>query len=101
MKKWFGFILALVVLSGCVLLLTPETKAATEGYYTYTVSEGKATITKCDTSISGEVTIPAVLGGYPVTTIGKTAFASCKNMTSITVPALRKSVMKRSMVAVR
>ncbi|MGN1417842.1 MAG: leucine-rich repeat domain-containing protein, partial [Acutalibacteraceae bacterium] len=58
----------------------------TEGYYTYTVSNGEATITDCDESISGDVTIPSTLGGYPVTSIGDWAFYSCKAITSITIP---------------
>ncbi len=59
----------------------------TEGYYTYTVDdEGNATITDVDTSISGDVTIPSTLGGYPVISIGKSAFSSCKKITSITIP---------------
>ena len=32
--------------------------AATSGYYTYSVSNNKATITDVDTSLSGSVTIP-------------------------------------------
>ncbi len=59
--------------------------AATNGYYTYTVSNGEATITDCNTSISGDVTIPSTLGGYPVTSIGNYAFYNCNSLTSITI----------------
>ena len=45
-----------------------------EGYYTYTVTNGKATIIAVDSSISGDVVIPSTLGGYSVTTIGYKAF---------------------------
>lgn len=64
---------------------TEETEKAS-GYYTYTVDdEGNATIIKCDPSISGEITVPQTLGGYPVTKIGSNAFNGCKNITEITV----------------
>ena len=53
---------------------------------TYTVENGKATITDCDTSIGGDFVIPSTLGGYPVTSIGASAFEACYDLTSITIP---------------
>jgi len=53
--------------------------------YTYIVENGEATITGY-TGTGGDVTIPATLGGYPVTTIGDEAFYSCRGMTSVTIP---------------
>lgn len=60
--------------------------AETSGYYTYTVNDGKATITEVDTAISGDVVIPSTLGGYPVTCIGEQAFWVCQNVTSVEMP---------------
>ncbi len=60
--------------------------ALTEGDYTYTVSNGEATITGCNTSISGDVTIPSTLGGYPVTHIYWLAFSNCTSLTNIIIP---------------
>lgn len=60
--------------------------AATSGYYTYTVSNGEATIADVDTSISGAITIPSTLGGYPVKHISKSAFYNCGKLTSIIIP---------------
>lgn len=62
-----------------------EETTYTEGYYTYTVTDGKATITAVDTAISGDITTPATLGGYPVTVIGKEAFYHCSGITSLVV----------------
>ena len=59
----------------------------TEGYYTYTVDyNGNARIEDVDTSISGSITIPSTLGGYPVTCICSTAFEECISITSVTIP---------------
>lgn len=58
----------------------------TEGYYSYTVENGNATITAVDESISGDVTVPSTLGGYPVTCIGDGAFYARTNITSVIIP---------------
>jgi len=73
-------IIAIVTLCGINAL------AATEGIYTYSVSDGQATITDCSSLASGEIIIPATLGGYPVTSIGRSAFESCDYLTSIIIP---------------
>lgn len=77
----FGIILCMLF-----ALATMPASAETEGYYTYTVSNGEATITGADSSISSDITIPDTLGGYPVTSIGDSAFFDCENITSITIP---------------
>ncbi len=58
----------------------------TSDLYTYTISDGNATITKCDTSVSGTVNIPNVLDGYNVVGIGSSAFSNCTSITSIIIP---------------
>ena len=68
------------------VLFAFSASAATEGYYTYTVSNDKATITYVDTSISGDVTIPSTLDGYSVVAIGGYAFRWCEGLESITIP---------------
>ena len=70
LKKAAVLLLSLVLLLSSMAMLTLPVSAASEGYYTYTVSGGKATITDVSTSISGDITIPSTLGGYPITTIG-------------------------------
>ncbi|MGN0654617.1 MAG: leucine-rich repeat protein [Oscillospiraceae bacterium] len=80
-------------LSGFVGLELPdlfETKASAlelaDKNYVYTVKNGKATITKGTIALNGKVSIPAKLGGYPVTKIGSYAFAENTGLTSITIP---------------
>jgi hypothetical protein len=52
----------------------------------YEVKDSAVTITGCDKKASGALTIPATIEGKPVTSIGKSAFAKCTNLTSITIP---------------
>jgi len=76
MKKLTSMLVALaVMLIAAVLFLPTEARAATEGYYTYTVSNGEATITSCSDTQGGDIEIPSTLGGYPVTSIGDGAFS--------------------------
>jgi hypothetical protein len=50
-------------------------------------AEGDAvTITECNESATGELVIPATIGGNPVTSIGHGAFIGCPRLTSITIP---------------
>ncbi len=82
MKK-VGLFIAVTVM---LVLFAFSVSAKTNGYYTYEVENGEATITDVDTSISGEVTIPSKLGGYSVTSISYEAFYGCSSLTSITIP---------------
>lgn len=58
----------------------------TSGFYTFRVTDGTASIVKCDTSASGAITVPSELGGYPVTKIEPTAFKDCTGITSLVLP---------------
>jgi hypothetical protein len=69
-----------------VMLLPSSVRADTEGDYTYTVADNKATITDFNTSYSGHLSITNELGGYPVTSIGNSAFYYCTSLTSVTIP---------------
>ena len=70
-------------------LFGSEAQAASEKYdiYTYEVgSDGTVTITDCDSSAQGAITIPSQIDGKPVTSIGDYAFNYCRSLTSITIP---------------
>ena len=68
-------------------LFAPKAEAATYDIYTYVVSsDGKITITDCDESAKGAITIPSEIDGKPVTSIGGDAFRDCTGLTSITIP---------------
>ena len=57
----------------------------TEGQYTYSVTSDIATITDVDESISGDITVPSTLGGYPVRAIDKGAFENCDSITEVSI----------------
>ena len=67
------------------LLLSAMLLPLSVSAYTYTVSNGKATITKYNGS-GGDVSIPSSLNGYSVTSIGYKAFSSCSSLTSVNIP---------------
>jgi len=80
--------ISLIVCAMCVFLLTGatfETRAYKEGDYTYTVSNGEATITGYNGN-GGNITIPSILGGYPVMTIGDGVFRNNQGVKGITIP---------------
>ena len=47
---------------------------------------GESSCTAVPTSTTGAVTIPSVLGGCPVKSIGSSAFSGCSGLTSVTIP---------------
>ena len=54
--------------------------------YTMDKETGTATVTMCETSVTGEVVIPEIVNGYTVTVIGSSAFENCSQITSIKLP---------------
>ena len=80
----------LLLLCAALLLPATETIAATETVdgitWSYTKSNGAATITGIPKSTAGDVVIPSKLGGCRVKTIGEDALLGCKEVTSITIP---------------
>ncbi len=88
------FLTVLICISAfCTVGVTAESTEYTEGYYTYIVENGEATIIRADyDNLADEVVIPATLGGYPVTAIGDEAFTMCMFVTEFTVPDGVKSI---------
>ncbi len=85
-KRITATLILITLIMSTFSIFTFSASAVREGSYTYTVSNNEVTITDVDTTINGDVTIPAELGGYPVVGIGEYAFASCTNIESIIIP---------------
>ena len=69
------------------LLLSIMTFAQTllNGIY-YTFGNAGAIVVKGEKSYTGSVTIPEIVKGYSVTSIGSAAFSGCNRLTSVTIP---------------
>ena len=79
-----------------LLLLAPirgnAADTLSEGLFTYTVTGGEATITGHTSDLSGDITIPSTIGGYPVTSIGLRAFYNCRDITGVEIPDSVKTI---------
>ena len=82
-KKVIAVLLFVCLLVNCIPPV--QTNAATYDGYTYTVSNGEATITGY-TGTGGDIVIPSTLDGNPVIAIGDSAFANNSSITSVTIP---------------
>ena len=87
MKKIMSIALVLMLMLPLIPqgIISLPTSAATYGDLTYTISNGKVTITDCKTEVT-EVVIPSTIEGYPVTSIGDVAFYNCTLLESIIIP---------------
>ena len=78
--QWAGAFIFAVALGAMSSVL-----AETDGFYTYSIDNQKAIITKYQ-GPGGDVVIPSSINGYPVTCIGKKAFSNCSGIISIVIP---------------
>ena len=92
-RKTIAKLLACATAFAAALPLLAITETETVGGidWTYTISDGKAAIDNnwkaaIPPSTSGAIIIPATLGGYPVTSIERSAFCYCSGLTSVTIP---------------
>ncbi len=86
-KKSLSFLLVFSILASLFTVMPITVNAeTTEGIYTYSVENGEAIITYCDTSGKSAIEIPSMLGEYPVTKIGSNAFSVCHGLISVTIP---------------
>lgn len=79
MKQLFR--LTLVILSLCGGLF-----GGTYGDLTYSINGDEITITDCEINAIGELIIPSMIEGNPVTSIWNYAFEDCSNLTDVTIP---------------
>ena len=66
--------------------LTGVVSADQLGDFTYTENVASITITRCATTATGAVVVPATIVGKPVTAIANSAFQACTGLTGVTIP---------------
>ena len=77
MKMLFKLVMSLVLLFAA--------PAVVQAQFNFATNNGAITITKY-TGSGGAVTIPSSTNGWPVTSIGANAFASCSSVSGVTIP---------------
>lgn len=68
---------------------------------TFTVYDDSATLTKCSTSATGAIEIPAEYKGKPVTMIAPSAFKECRRITGILMPDSIETIGKSAFEGTR
>ncbi len=96
MKKILTALLTTMLIISSLSCVVSADTTGTCGNLSYSISNNEVTITGCNTSASGGLTIPSTIEGYPVTSIGKSAFYNCRNLTSITIPNSVTSIGERA-----
>ena len=92
-KKAVSLVIAMIIMAVVATLAFSGTiaSAETSGDFTYTVKDGKATITKYNGTATN-LTIPSTLGGAKVTTIARNSFTGNNTIVNLTIPATVTSI---------
>ena len=86
-RETFGIDQGSFTISATLLSEAIEDQAAyVLNVLTYSQEAGGIVIKTCDTKATGELIIPATIGGLPVTRIASWAFAGCSGLTRVVIP---------------
>ena len=95
-KKFLAVLMCAAMLFGSVTMFGGIASAAyeKEGFLTFQIEGDGAVLIKCDESATGEITVPAAIGGVPVKRIASAellggrfgAFGSCEGITKLNLP---------------
>ena len=95
-KKLLAVLMCAAMLFGSVAMFGGIASAAyeKEGFLTFQIEGDGAVLIKCDESATGEITVPAAIGGVPVKRIASAellggrfgAFGSCEGITKLNLP---------------
>ena len=89
MIKKLAVVIAVTTMS---ISVWAESKVVGGVTWYYSVAANAASIISGALEYTGALTIPSSLDGYPVTSIGESAFYSCKSLTSVTIPSSVTSI---------
>lgn len=79
------FLSVLLLVSGIPMTVGAD-EVAMDGGFSYSVMDDKAYVVGADETVSGDITIPSTLGGYPVGGIAASAFEYNNRITGVTIP---------------
>ena len=95
-RKFLAVLMCAAMLFGSVAMFGGIASAAyeKEGFLTFQIEGDGAVLIKCDESVTGEITVPAAIGGVPVKRIASAellggrfgAFGSCEGITKLNLP---------------
>lgn len=95
-KKFLAVLMCAAMIFGSVAMFGGIASAAYEkdGFLTFQIEGDGAVLIKCDESATGEITVPAAIGGVPVKRIASAellggrfgAFGSCEGITKLNLP---------------
>ncbi len=96
-KRLVSVVLCLILLTGALAVggnglgdwldaINIKANAVSVDDLNYVINNDEVVITDCNQNASGELIIPDMIDGNPVTGIGNFAFYGCDNLTSITIP---------------
>ena len=89
MKMMRKFALVMLLCMSFILMpieIQADSDVYTDGCFRYRVANEQAIVIECTFATDTDLVIPAELGGYPVTTIGSSAFNQCNGLTSVHIP---------------
>lgn len=98
MKRFLTIFFVLVLMFVVSQVGISTAFAMQSGDYTYTITGTTAEIIKY-TGAGGYITIPEILDGYEVTSIGYSAFEACTGLRSLTIPNSVTSIDDRAFYA--
>ena len=88
MKKFFSIFLSLLMVTSVITTVPVTVSAASVDDLTFELNDDGTMyqVAMCDRGASGDIVIPKIYNGLPVTRIGMGAFLNCWDITSVKIP---------------